>query len=157
MECSQCEERFTSRKIMAKHKQSHHSNKCHLCAECDNTFVFRSSLGSQLFALYRCWKNPLTTIKNNHFSKNYHFGGYFLICSAMVHCKNLSFFLRCMQCVLALHLSYQTHPSDDFHFLAYNVCRNYSYRFYNLNVSVSFITCLLGCSISDSYMEIGLV
>ena len=42
----QCEERFTSRKIIAKHKQSHHSNQCHLCAECDNTFVFRSNLWS---------------------------------------------------------------------------------------------------------------
>ena len=29
-------------------------------------------------------------------------------------------FLRCNQCIEPLHLSYQTPPLDDFHFLAYN-------------------------------------
>ena len=29
-------------------------------------------------------------------------------------------FLRCNQCIKTLHLSYQTSPYDDFHFLAYN-------------------------------------
>ena len=39
VECAQCEERFTSRKRFAKHKQSRHFNQSPLCAECNNTFV----------------------------------------------------------------------------------------------------------------------
>ena len=56
--------------------------------------------------------------KNGDFWKNGHFWEFFLIFSSTVHCTELRF-LRCNQCVLALRLSYQTPPNNDFHFLAY--------------------------------------
>ena len=39
VECDQCEERFTSRKRFAKHKQPRHSNQSTLYTECDYTFA----------------------------------------------------------------------------------------------------------------------
>ena len=34
--------------------------------------------------------------------------------------QSAGFFLRCNQCIKTFHLSYQTPPFNDFHFLAYN-------------------------------------
>ena len=45
VKCDQCQERSTSRERLAKHRQYQHSNQSHPRAECDKTFVSKSSLG----------------------------------------------------------------------------------------------------------------
>ena len=56
------------------------------------------------------------TTKNSYVWKNCNFWGVFLIFSATVHCTEWRF-LSCNQCIQTLHLSYQTPPYDEFHFL----------------------------------------
>ena len=52
VKCDQCQDRFTSRERLAKHRQYHHSNQSHPCAECDKTCVSKSSLGKLLIVKY---------------------------------------------------------------------------------------------------------
>ena len=69
--------------------------------------------------MYRCWKNQEKLPKMTIFPKITIFGDFSWFFQQRYIGKSWGF-LRCNQCVLALHLSYQTPQSDEFHFLASN-------------------------------------
>ena len=65
-------------------------------------------------------KNPEKIAQNDHFSNMTIFWRFFLIFKEMGPCRGLGFFLHCNHCIKMLHLSYQTPPYNDFHFLGFN-------------------------------------
>ena len=65
------------------------------------------------------WKNTRKIAQNDHFSKITIFLRFFLIFKKWDLAESRGF-LRCNQFIKTLHLSYQTPPYDDFHFLTYN-------------------------------------
>ena len=56
VKCDQCQDRFTSRERLAKHRQSRHSNQIHTRAECDNTFVSKLRQGKSQEESAHCKK-----------------------------------------------------------------------------------------------------
>ena len=56
VKCDQCQDRFTSRERLAKHRQSRHSNQIHTRAECDNAFVSKLRQGKSQEESAHCKK-----------------------------------------------------------------------------------------------------